>query len=146
MEDKKKNNLLEFLRYAIVGGIASVVDIAVNYVFLHYVFGATKDDRLYVALATFLGFLFGLIVNFVLSNIFVFTTNEQREKGKRFSAFLISAAVGVVGLGLTELLMLLGTYIIPEGKIWYIILQCVVKCIVLIWNYLGRKIFVYRGR
>ncbi len=142
----KKSTLFEFLRYVVVGGVAALVDMGVNYVMLYYILGATKDDKLQVALSVTAGFIVGLIVNFVLSNIFVFKSAEQQEKGKTVGAFIIYALVGVIGYGLTVGLTLLGTLFIGEEGIWYLILTCFVKGVVLIWNYIGRKIFVYRGK
>ena len=37
---KKRDTLFEFLRYAVVGGVAAVVDMAVNYLMLYHVFSA----------------------------------------------------------------------------------------------------------
>jgi len=143
---KKRDTLLEFLRYAVVGGVAAVVDMAVNYLMLYEVFSAGKDDKTYVAISVAVGFIAGLIVNFILSNIFVFKSEEQRARGKTAGAFFIYVAVGVVGFGITELLTLVGTRFIGDHGIWYLLLSCIVKGIVLIWNYIGRKLFVYRGK
>ena len=71
---------------------------------------------------------------------------QQKEKGKTVGAFLIYAAVGIIGYFLTVGLTLLGTRFIGEEGIWYLLMTAVVKGIVLVWNYLGRKIFVYRGK
>lgn len=143
---KNKKLILEFLRYVIVGGISAVVDMAVNYCLLFYVLGGTKDDGWKVAIAVAAGFIVGLAVNFILSNIFVFKEKEQKEKGKTAGAFLIYAAVGIIGFGITEGLTLLGTLVIGDSGIWYLALTVAVKGIVLIWNYIGRKIFVYKGK
>ena len=136
---------MEFLRYALIGGISALVDMGVNYLCLYYVFHATKDDKGPVALSVTIGFIAGLIVNYVLSNIFVFRSQEQKEKGKTLSAFLIYAGVGIIGYFMTVGLTLLGTRLIGDEGIWYLLMTAVVKGIVLIWNYLGRKIFVYKG-
>lgn len=141
-----KSTIFEFLRYVIVGGVSAVVDMGVNYVTLYFILGGTKDDRPYVALAVTAGFLVGLAVNYILSNIFVFSTAEQRQKGRTVGAFLIYLAVGVVGYGLTVGLTLLGTLVIGESGFWYLLMTCVVKGLVLIWNYIGRKILVYKGK
>lgn len=141
-----KKLIFEFLRYVIVGGVSAVVDMAVNYVMLFYVFGADKNDKLFVALAVTAGFIVGIIVNYLLSNVFVFVSKEQKQKGRSLAAFLIYVVVGVIGYGLTVGLTLLGTLIIGEEGIWYLLMTCVVKGIVLIWNYIGRKIFVYKGK
>ena len=87
----------------------------------------------------------GLTVNYILSNVFVFNKESQQKKGKTVKAFLIYAVVGVIGYGMSVGLTLLGARFIGESGIWYLILTCFVKGVVLIWNYIGRKIFVYRG-
>ena len=144
--EKNKGLITEFLRYAIVGGVSAVVDMAVNYVMLFYILGGTKDDRGFVALSVALGFVVGLTTNFILSNVFVFKSDEQRQKGQTAGGFLIYAAVGFSGFVITELATLLGTLVIDDGGVWYLILTLAVKSVVLVWNYVGRKIFVYRGK
>jgi putative flippase GtrA len=143
---RNRKLIFEFLRYVVVGGVSAVVDMGVNFVMLFYVLGGTKDDKGLVAASVAAGFIVGLAVNFILSNIFVFKEKEQREKGKTLGAFLIYTLVGVIGFGLTELLTILGTLVIGEGGVWYLVLTCFVKGVVLIWNYVGRKILVYRGK
>ena len=146
LDNNKKKLIFEFLRYAVVGGISAVVDLAVNNLFLFWIFNAGTKDTAQVVASVALGFAAGLICKFVLSNLFVFTSGEQKEKGQTLSAFLIFVAVGLVGLGLTELLTWAGTLVIPDNAFVYLILSCFVKGVVLIWNYVGRKIFVYRGK
>ena len=114
----KKDTVFEFLRYAVVGGVAALVDMGVNYVMLYFILGATKDDKWQVAAAVTAGFIIGLIVNFVLSNVFVFRTQEQQKEGKTVKAFVIYALVGVIGYFLTVGLTLLGTLFIGEDGIW----------------------------
>lgn len=141
-----KGNIVEFIKYAIVGAICAVIDVAVNSLMLYVVLDSDKSNTTMVIISVACGFVVGLLANFALSNIFVFVSDEQRKRGRTIKAFLIYSLVGVIGFVLTELLTVLGTYIILEGSIWYIILNCVVKGLVLIWNYFGRKIFVYRGK
>ncbi|HOA85615.1 MAG: GtrA family protein [Clostridiales bacterium] len=145
-KEKIKSLFFEFLRYAVVGGVAALVDMAVNYAMLFYILGATKDDKWQVAVSVAAGFVVGIVVNYILANIFVFRTAEQRRRGMTAGAFAIYTIVGIIGFGITEGLTILGTYLIGEEGIWYIILTCVVKGIILFWNYLGRKIFVYKGK
>ena len=75
----------------------------------------------------------------------MFRTEEQKKKSRTARAVMIYLAVGVIGFGLTEVFTLLGTRLIGGNRLWYPVLTCVVKGLVLIWNYAGRKIFVYSG-
>ena len=144
MKDKK--NLYEFLRYVLVGGVSALVDMGVNYLMLYVILKSDKNHSLHVSIAVTAGFIVGIIVNYLLSNLFVFTSAQQKEKGRTAFAFFLYVLVGVIGYFLTVGLTLLGTKLIGEEGIWYILLTCVVKGLVLIWNYLGRKILVYKGK
>lgn len=143
---KHRGLIFELLRYCIVGGVAAVVDMAANFAVLYYLLGGSKDDEIKVAIAVTAGFVVGLIVNYILSNLFVFRKAEQQEKGRTVKAFLIYAAVGVIGYFLSVGLTLFGTRLIGGEGLWYLLLTCFVKLVVLLWNYLGRKVFVYHGK
>lgn len=144
MNEQTKKNLFEFLRYAVVGGISAIVDMAVLWAFTELVFdGVNTGWQLAVSVA--LGFAVGLAVNYGLSILFVFIADDQKEQGKNAKAFIIYLIVGIIGFGLTELLMFLGMLFVPTKGLWYLVLNVFVKGVVLIWNYIGRKIFVYHG-
>lgn len=159
-KEKLKILLYEFLRYIVVGGIAFVADFGSLYVFKEFVFhklGNPYD----IYLATAVGFILGLIVNYVLSLKFVFTQAKDQGKGRDTKSFVIFAIIGIIGLGLTELGMhigcvslkpqlddcltyignLLGYDLVKHG---YLLVKCFVTALVLIWNYAGRKIIIFR--
>lgn len=149
----KKALIAEFLRYAVVGGIAFVVDFGVFALFRELVFDG--DGNVAITVSTAAGFIAGLAVNYILSMLMVFRTAKQQEQGKNVRAVLIFALIGVIGLGLTELLQWLGEAKLLQsgfGKelndaIWGLgayAVKIVVAGIVLIWNYVGRKIFVFK--
>ena len=137
--DKRIRLLSEFLRYAVVGGIAFVADfgtlVAAQELYL-------KSFSSGVYIATVLGFVVGLAVNYVLSLWFVFTSEKDRGKGRSVGAFLVFGLIGLMGLGWTELGMWLGI----ECLHWnYMIVKVFVTGAVLLWNYLGRKILIFNG-
>ena len=142
--ESKKKLLLEFIRYAFVGGISALADMAVLWAVTEFVFDGVKVGFA-LACSVTAGFLVGLVINYLLSTLIVFTTKEQKAKSKSVKAFLIYTAVGVIGYLLTQTLMHLGMIFVSKDRMWYLLLNMLVKGIVLIWNYLGRKIFVYRG-
>ena len=135
---KQANLIFEFMRYAVVGGIAFLAD-----------FGAlVASQELFfrqfswgVYAATVIGFIVGLSVNYFLSLIFVFTSAKDKGKGRSVGAFLVFGIIGLVGLGLTELGMWIGV----EIFVWnYMAVKVFVTGAVLMWNYLGRKLIIFR--
>lgn len=142
---KDKQELLkEFFRYAVVGGVSFLADAGMLALLKQLLF-RENCTQWQMALCVASGFVVGLVVNYLLSTCFVFRTEKQKERSKQKTAFLVYSAVGVVGLGLTELGMWLGGLLVGNDGLWYILVKCFVAGVVLIWNYLGRKIFVYRG-
>ena len=141
-----KNNLWEFIRYAFVGGVCAVLDIGANFAFKTLLFDKTAlAPDVSVAICVALGFIVGLTANYLLSSLFVFTGEKQKQQSRSVKAFLIYGAVGVIGFILTEVLVWLGVKLVGDAGLLYILVNGFVKGIVLIWNYLGRKIFVYHG-
>jgi putative flippase GtrA len=127
----------EFLRYCAVGGVAFLADFLSLTLCRELLFAG--DAGLFAA--TTVGFLVGIAVNYALSLLFVFTRDDQKAKGRRASAFLVFLVVGVIGLGLTHLGMWAGSVAL---RFDYRLVKIVVAGIVLIWNYLGRKLLVFR--
>ena len=143
--ENKKNIVFEFICYVAVGGVSFVADTLAMALIKELLF-KENCTSLQMALCVAVGFVVGLICNYTLSNIFVFKSEEQKEKGRTLSAFLIYFAVGLIGFGLTELGMWLGVKLVGTDGLWYILVKCFVAGVVMIWNYAGRKIFVYRGK
>lgn len=137
--NKHKGFIFEFLRYCIVGGISFLVDFGLLSVFYHFVFNETGKFSL--GISTAIGFIGGLIVNYILSIVFVFLNAKEEKKGQDFKSFMIFAIVGVIGLVLTELGMHLGVHVL----LWnYMIVKIIVTALVLIWNYGMRKILIFK--
>lgn len=144
MNETTRKNLFEFLRYAVVGGISALIDMGVLWAFTELVFdGINTGWRLAISVA--MGFAVGLAVNYGLSILFVFIADEQKSEGKNVKAFIIYLIIGLIGFGMTELFMFLGMLFVPTEGLWYLVLNVFVKGVVLVWNYIGRKIFVYHG-
>jgi putative flippase GtrA len=134
--------LLEFSRYVLVGGGAFLVDISVLQLSLDYFFHdfAAKEG---ILLATAFGFMAGLICNYLFSCLFVFQKIDARAKQHKARSFVLFAIIGIIGLGLTEILMLLGIFLAGEAR--YIAVKIFAAGVVLLWNYLARKILIFKG-
>lgn len=156
MDNKKKTLIKEVLRYLVAGGAAFVLDLLTKTLFhslilpadmgTFSVFGFVNEVR--VTLATGAGFVVGLIVNYLISIFFVFTTESQKKRGKSVKAFLIYLAVSIVGLLVNIGVTQLGCNIMSVSKddtIMFMLVSCAAAMVALVWNYIGRKVFVYRG-
>ena len=130
-----ENGLIKFFRYCFVGGVAFLVDYAVAAL----VFLALGTGALSTVAGTTAGFIFGLAVNFLLSKKFVFTENAKTTSKK--GEFLVYALIGLVGLGISNLLMLAATEWV--FRISQFIAKIIVAMIVLVYNYLARKMILY---
>ena len=131
-----KKNIKQFLSYFGVGGVSALVEWAV-FSLLEYLF-----DMPYL-LATILAFIFSTTTNWFLGRTFTFRESAYKEKrGKEiFLVFLVSA----IGLGFNLLLMYLFVDVIGMNTN---LLKTVAKIlstgIVFIWNFLSRKLWIYR--
>lgn len=155
MQQTKKQLFYEIFRYLLVGGIATIFDYAVWYIFFTWLLPSSLVGAVWsVIISTAMGFLVGLLVNWVLSLVFVFRQVQNVEKARSTKSFLIFAIVGLIGLAITEIGMLLAN-VLPsfsflgfaqflghEWKWWFT--KVTMTCIVLAWNYLGRKILIFK--
>lgn len=124
---KTKNTYIQFFRYFFVGGFAAVANISILYIF-------TSLIHLYYILSNVLGFVFGLIINYILSKKFVFTDGVKINKKKEFTIYLV---IGILGLLLDSLILWLCTSVFG---IYYLISKIISTFIVFIWNFGARKI------
>lgn len=133
---KNSKNFFEFSRYIIVGGSAFVLDFLIMYLCNEFVF---KGEFLYISV--FLGYVIGLIYNFLLSCAYVFKDGFKKIKNKEIQCFIIFTIIGIIGLGLTEILMFL---FVDLADINYMISKIITGVIVVFWNYLARKIIIFK--
>ncbi len=152
LDISKKQTLLEFIRYCVVGGTAFLVETAAHWLLWRFVFSDTQSS-VNIFTVTTIGFLVGLAVNYILSILWVFTTDKQQKQGKTLKAFLIFVIIGIVGYGIKVLLMYLGALLLgipyqdfsaEAVPIQYYLTHIVSAGIVLIWNYIGRKVIIFK--
>ena len=93
--DETNNTMIQFFRSLFVGGVATVADIGVLVLFRE-LFHTSET------VATVLGFIAGLTVNYVISTFWVFSKAKVKNRVFDFIAF---AVIGIIGLGLTELII-----------------------------------------
>ena len=124
--EKTNNTKIQFFRYIFVGGISAIINVGALYIF-------TEIVNLYYLLSNILGFLLGLITNYVLSKILVFTNEEKFNKIIEFTIYTI---IGLIGLELDTLLLWLFT----SMGVYYLFSKIISTSLVFIWNFGARKI------
>ena len=53
----------------------------------------------------------------------------------------LTTLIGIIGLGITELILFLLT---DCGQLYYMLSKVIATAIVLVWNYVARKVIVYK--
>lgn len=121
----------QFLRYSLVGGMAFLVDFGSLYAF-------TEFGGLPYLVSAALAFVLGLCTNYVLSISWVFSS---RKLGNRWLEFGVFALIGLVGLGLNELIIWQFTETIG---LHYLVSKIVSAGVVLFWNFFARKYALFK--
>jgi len=132
LKDKPDNLIGQLLRYVVVGGISFVVDYGSLWLL-------TEKAGLPYLWSAALAFILGLICNYILSTKWVFGESRIKNAWGEFVAF---AVIGVIGLGLNELIMYAGT----DGLgLHYMLSKIVSTAIVFFWNFLARRFLVFKS-
>ena len=106
---------------------------------LLYLFVGGMSLTLLTMLATALSFCLATLYHYFLGNVLVFDSGSRYKRGKELSlVFLVSC----IGLAFNLLLM----YIFVSLLDWQPMLSKVLtSCIVVVWNYLSRKKWIFRS-
>jgi putative flippase GtrA len=121
---------LQFIRYTFVGGIAFAVDFATLYALTHF----CGLHYLYSAAA---GFVVGLTVNYILSILWVF---PRRSLQNKWLEFVLFATIGVVGLGINEVVM---WFVTEKIGLHYTISKINAAVLTYLWNFIARKLALF---
>ena len=160
VKQTKKQLFWEIFRFLLVGGIATVADYLVFYLFRQWLLpasliGARAWDITSLVIATAFGFVAGLLVNWVLSVKFVYRQVRDEEKSRSKKSFVIFTVIGLIGLALTELGVVLLVALLPQITLFGVtefllpwsewIAKVTMTCIVLVFNYVGRKLLIFKS-
>lgn len=128
-----KKLIAQFAKFGIVGVIAFVIDYGLM-ILLTEVFGVE-----YLISAT-ISFIVSVVFNYAASMRYVFSSKEGMSKRKEFVIFVV---LSVIGLGINTGLLWVGQDLLG---IDYRISKLVVTAIVMVWNFVTRKIFLDGGK
>ncbi|MCI6689345.1 GtrA family protein [Clostridiaceae bacterium AF42-6] len=124
-----KKLIEQMIKFGFVGFLCFFIDWGIM-VFLTEVFGINP------LISSTISFTVSVTVNYILSVTFVFETDKNANKGSQFVIFVL---LSIVGLGVNELCMWLGTDLLG---IHYMITKVGATAVVMVYNFITRKIFI----
>ncbi|MEE0706924.1 MAG: GtrA family protein [Adlercreutzia sp.] len=119
----------QFMKFGVVGLIAFAIDYGL-------MVALTELAGINYLVSATISFTVSVIFNYVASMRYVFTHKEGLSRRREFIIFVV---LSVVGLGLNDLLMWIGTSL---WDISYLIVKIGATALVTIYNFITRKIFL----
>lgn len=121
--------IVKYFFVALAGLVVDYLVLFISVVFpLHPVVGAT------------LGFLFGLLVNYYLSNKYIFRNAKIKSTTVNFIAFSV---IGLVGLLILNVLMLIQVELLTMN---YLLAKTLSTILVYFWNFFARARLYHETR
>lgn len=118
----------QIIKFGIVGVIATIIDYVVLY-------GLTEFLGIHYLISSTISFIVSLIFNYILSIYWVFDVRKKQT----IKEVLIFVILSVFGLIINELIMYIGASIFD---IYYMLCKLLATIIVMIYNFITRKIFI----
>lgn len=150
---KEHPRLLEIFRFLLIGGCATLIDMCVMALIIYLPNAPLFDNKLYnvflyknavsgavVAVANACGFICGLVFNYIFSVIFVY--KGDNALAKTGNGFLRFALLSLAGLIIQTAGVYVGYELLNLNE-W--IVKIIFVFIVLIFNYVTRKKFIFKG-
>lgn len=122
-----KKLINQILKFGVVGGIAFVIDYGI-------LFLLAKVTGLNELISAAISFIISLTFNYFLSTKWVFEAKKQTPK-----EVIIFVLLSVVGLGINEVLIYLGT---KKLGIDVMIVKLFATAIVMVYNFITRKLIL----
>lgn len=137
MKSLSKDNIKQFISYFFVGGVAAIVEWVMFFVFANVL-------NVHYFVSTVIAFIFSTTANWILGRITTFKDNTSYKDKKAKEAVLIFV-VSAIGLVFNLILMYLFVTVFGfNGKIGSTCSKIAATGIVFIWNFLIRKMVIYK--
>ncbi|MBI2629913.1 glycosyltransferase family 2 protein [Candidatus Pacearchaeota archaeon] len=126
----KKKVIKEFFKFAIVGGIGTLVNVVILYLL-------TEKAGIYYIISAIFSFVIAMTSNFILNKIWTFEESIKSETAKKYLQFGLVSTTAL-------LINLIFLYLFTEiFGVYYIISQILAIGMALIINFLGNKIWIF---
>ncbi len=136
----------EIFRFVIVGLVAACFDFLVCYLFQFVIFKGNNNGYVTIV-STIFGFTIGVVINYLLSTYMVYKKNGNKnvKSLKGIIIFLVLAVIGLL-LGMLLQFILYDVLFIKKGVMFFTYpVDFVIRTlIVMIYNYISRKLILYK--
>jgi putative flippase GtrA len=129
--NKTNHFVIQLFRYTFVGGIAFAADFSTLYLL-------TDKLHFYYLVSATVSFLFGLIINYLLSITWVFNTRTLKNRWIELALFTF---IGIIGLVMNDMFIWLFTEVF---HIHYLKSKIISTVFVFGWNFLARKLTLFK--
>ena len=123
----------QLLKFIVVGGISTVIDWAIYYICYNLI-------KINPLIANIIAFSGAVIYNYIASVKWVFEVNEEKSKKKMFAEFMFFSIIGLI---LTEGIIYIGCEIIKTDAM---LIKIIATTIVMVFNFITRKIFLEKSK
>lgn len=123
---KTDHRLIQIFRYAVVTVISSGIDFTALYLLTEFI-------HIHYLISAIFAYILGLIVNYVMSVVWVFHKKKLKRKAIEFIIFTL---IGLLGMGLNEFFLWLFTDVL---HLYYMISRLISAVIGFILKYVLRK-------
>lgn len=124
------NNIIhKIIRFAIVGGIATIIDFVFLYIFKEFL-------NFSVIIANTLSFIISVTYNYIASVTWVFDVDSNKDKKMQFILFIVFSVLGLI---INNIVL----YILSDKfNLYYLISKVIATVIVMFFNFVTRKKFL----
>jgi len=134
MKKWMENKLIQqILKFGAVGGLCFLIEFVILVLL-------REALHMPVLVANAIAFTVSVTVNYILSIIFVFETDKDKNKVKEFVIFVM---LSIGGLIINQIVLGTGTALLD--RFWdrsYILVKCFATGVVMVYNFITRKIFI----
>lgn len=132
-----KANIKQFISYFFVGGVAAIVEWVMFFIFANVL-------QINYFVSTVIAFIFSTTSNWILGRITTFKDNNTYKDKKAKEAFLVFV-VSAIGLLFNLILMYLFVTVMGfDSSLGKTLSKIAATGIVFIWNFLIRKLVIYK--
>lgn len=132
-----KANIKQFISYFFVGGVAAILEWVMFFIFANVL-------QINYFVSTVIAFIFSTTANWILGRITTFKDNNTYKDKKAKEAFLVFV-VSAIGLLFNLILMYLFVTVMGfDSSLGKTLSKIAATGIVFIWNFLIRKLVIYK--